>query len=225
MKKTLALMLLLFSFSSVSHAGTETKSLNGLNYQVYTPVSYDASKSYPLVLVLHHSTGRGVDMIERWKEMADKKGYVIVAPDSKEAAVWGIPEEAPHVLAVLDAVKNGYPIEAKRVYVMGFSAGATFAYYFALTEPDIFAAAAALGGRLDWVEEQTRARAGMKAAIPVLVLQGREDIMVSPDAADNAESTLKAAGYLVKKMVIGGLDHTYPSDVNWHAVKWFEKAQ
>ena len=46
-------------------------------YQLYKPDSYDPSKAYPLIIAFHESTGKGILMIDRFQEQAEKKGYLV----------------------------------------------------------------------------------------------------------------------------------------------------
>src|SRR5690606_11022775 len=54
------------------------------SYTAHVPDSYDGNHTLPLVIALHGSGGSAEDGLERmgWAAMADREGFLAVAPDA-----------------------------------------------------------------------------------------------------------------------------------------------
>jgi poly(3-hydroxybutyrate) depolymerase len=80
------------------------------------------------LLVLFHGSGRdGLSLIEPWKKQAEQEGIVLVGPNARNSAEWATPVDGPKfVIDVVEAVKKAHPINPRRVYLFGHSAGAEF---------------------------------------------------------------------------------------------------
>jgi len=95
-------------------------------FYLYVPAS--AKAPAPLIVLLHGSGRNGMSLIEKWKELADKEGVIIVGPDSDGASGWSMPRDGPDFLRdLVEDLKSKYPINPHRVYLFGHSAGAVFA--------------------------------------------------------------------------------------------------
>ena len=102
----------------------------------------------PVVVALHGMGGSenlffdgyGNGIVPR---LASDRGWIVVAP--RVAGLLGA-GPAPPVPAILDELAKRYPIDPKRVYLVGHSMGAGHAVQLAQQEPKRYAAIAALGG-------------------------------------------------------------------------------
>lgn len=102
----------------------------------------------PVVVALHgmggsenlYFDGYGNGIVPR---LATERGWMVVAPRVEGLLGAG---PAPPVPAILDALAKRYPIDPKRVYLVGHSMGAGHAVQLARQEPKRYAAVAALGG-------------------------------------------------------------------------------
>src|SRR5207253_3820492 len=95
-------------------------------FYLYVPAS--AKAPAPLIVLLHGSGRDGMSLIEKWRELADKEGVIIVGPDSEGASGWSMPRDGPDFLRdLVEDLKSKYPINPRRVYLFGHSAGAVFA--------------------------------------------------------------------------------------------------
>ena len=84
------------------------------------------------------------------EDLAEKEGIVLAGPDSTDAVHWASPQDGPLLLRdVVDAVAGKHPIDPRRVYLFGHSAGAVFALQMACLESEYFAAAAVHAGAVD----------------------------------------------------------------------------
>lgn len=92
------------------------------------------------------------------------------------------------------AARERYPVDPERVVLLGFSQGGAMAYEWALSEPGSFAGLVALAS---WLPEPLASAVGEKAGqaeLPVLVLHGTQDTMVSVEMARASRERLRELG-------------------------------
>ncbi|MBM3981255.1 MAG: hypothetical protein FJ304_13395 [Planctomycetes bacterium] len=137
--------------------------------RVYVPRGLDPKKPVPVVVALHGAGGSENLFFEGYgaghivKECRER-GWLLVAPRSGLAFGGG-----PPVPALLDQLAARYPIDPKRVFVVGHSMGAMQAVEQVQKHPGRFAALAALGGG------GTVRDAKAFAQLPVFVGVGEKD--------------------------------------------------
>jgi polyhydroxybutyrate depolymerase len=51
-------------------------------YYLYVPSSIKPGSPAPLVVMLHGSGRVGMSLVEKWKDLAKKEGFIIAGPDS-----------------------------------------------------------------------------------------------------------------------------------------------
>src|ERR1044072_2260429 len=148
----LALTLLLLSSLSVSAKDDIIKELiqsNGKTRAYYLYVPSTIKGPAPLIVMLHGSNRTGVTLVEKWKDYAKKENIIIAGPDATNLRGWGSPQDGPDFLRdLVEELKSKYPINPRRGYLFGHSAGATFALYMSLMESQYFAATAIHAGAL-----------------------------------------------------------------------------
>jgi hypothetical protein len=115
--------------------------------RAYVPRGLDAKKPVPVVVALHDANGSENQFFDTFGNghivtECRKRGWLLVAPRSG----LGFVRTEPPVLAVLEKLAKRYPIDLKRVFIVGQAMGATQALDLAEQHPDKFAAIAALGG-------------------------------------------------------------------------------
>ena len=130
-------------------------------YQVWVPDGYTGSSPRPLVLVLHGCANDPNLMAgaSRFNDVADVEGFIVVYPrqnvTSNGARCWNwqLPVNQargsgePSILAgIVNAVKGNYNVDARRVYVMGISAGGAMTSTMLACYSDVFAAGAVHAG-------------------------------------------------------------------------------
>src|SRR5688572_31024927 len=98
------------------------------SFYLYMPSSVKPESPVPLLVLLHGSNHVGLSLAEKWKELANKEGFIVTAPDSIDSAVWGIPADGPVFMRdLVEELKSKYPINSRKVYLFGHSGGAVFA--------------------------------------------------------------------------------------------------
>lgn len=136
-------------------------------YFIHIPTNYDSSKSVPLVFMLHGTGGDGEVMYQSsgWVELSEKEGFIALFPSSlrykindngelKNITKWNTLPDAEWTFQageagfddikflrkVIDEIKGKYKIDAKRIYLNGFSNGGQMAAKCSIEMSDVLAA-------------------------------------------------------------------------------------
>jgi poly(hydroxyalkanoate) depolymerase family esterase len=115
----------------------------------------------PLVVVLHGCTqnAAGYDRGSGWSRLADKNGFVLLFPEQQRANNPGLcfnwftaidtqrgMGEAASIRAMIEAMDAVHPIQRRRIFVTGLSAGGAMASVRLATYPELFAGGAIIAG-------------------------------------------------------------------------------
>jgi len=177
-------------------------------YYLFVPEGLSAEKPAPLIVMLHGSGRNGLSLVDRWKELAKKEGIIIVGPNSQTSADWKIPGDGPDpIYDLIEALKAKYPIDAKRVYLFGHSAGAVAALYIALLESEYFAAAAVHAGSMRADDGPFIARA--KRKIPISIIVGTNDTFFPLSGVRATRDLLNSHGLNAQLTEIKNHTHSY----------------
>jgi len=216
MKLLLSLTLFLLSVSSVSSVAKDdiTKELiksNGKTraYYLYVPSTIAADAKAPLIITLHGSGRNGITLVEKWKDYAKKEGIILAGPDANNAQGWSAPQDGPDFLRdLIEELKTKYPINPRRVYLFGHSAGACFAIHMSLMESQYFAAAAIHAGALRSQREFELIEIP-KRKIPISIQVGDSDAFFPLKEVRATSNALQEAGFPVDMIEIKNHDHNY----------------
>ncbi len=193
-------------------------------YFLYVPPEAAADRKLPLVLTLHGSGRNGETLVSRWKEKARKEKIVLVGPDSADSVHWASPADGPLFLHdVVEQVKASQPIDGRRVYLFGHSAGAVFAIQMAALESEYFAAAAIHAGSLQPRYFNLFGFAARK--IPYAFWIGTRDRFFPLEEVKATRDALKSRGFPVEYSEIPGHTHDYSSrsdEINDAAWEFFQ---
>ena len=158
-----------FSKSNISATNfTDSIIVDGLKrtWLIHVPLSFDITKSMPLLIALHGGGGTGRNMVKLtmggFDKIADKKGFVVVYPDgiekhwndgrSSEETTYRVHKEniddAGFISALIDYLIKKMNIDPKRVYVTGMSNGAIMTYRLACELAEKIAAIAPVAGNI-----------------------------------------------------------------------------
>jgi len=178
-------------------------------YYLYVPSNIQPSTPVPLVVMLHAMNRTGSSLVEKWKDLAKKEGFIIAGPDAINVkGGWTAPQDGPEFLHdLVEALKAKYPVNPRRVYLFGHSNGATFALEMSLLESQYFAATAVHAGALmdedkDWVELSKR-------KIPMFIQAGEWDEVYPLKVVRETRDLLKASGFPVELTEMKEHDHWY----------------
>jgi poly(3-hydroxybutyrate) depolymerase len=177
-------------------------------YYLYVPSTVKASSTAPLIVMLHGSGRIGISLVEKWKDLAKKEGIIIAGPDSSDTRGWGLPQDGPDYLRdLVEELKAKYPVNPRRVYLFGHSAGASFALEMSLMESQYFAATAIHAGALQPDDFELIDMA--KRKIPIFIQVGDSDQYFPLKAVRATRDALNAKGFSVELMELPGHDHWY----------------
>ncbi|UCH79430.1 MAG: hypothetical protein JSU81_05620, partial [Candidatus Coatesbacteria bacterium] len=121
---------------------------------LYLPPSYDPQRPTPLVVYLHGGVSQleiyddplGYARENEWTGEARKHGWLVLYPFGQKDATWWDEVGMANLRNLLRTVKREYNVDDDRVYMAGFSDGASAAFCWAMVEPTDFAAFVALNG-------------------------------------------------------------------------------
>jgi predicted peptidase len=185
-----------------------------LPYRLIKPSGTEPGKTYPLVLFLHGAGERGTDNAKQlvwfWndkkpsvltrKEFMDTKAFAVVpqCPEGKQwvDVPWGkgsytsppISEPLAITLELMDHLKKVWPIDAKRVSVVGMSMGGYGAFDAAQRRPELFSVVVSICGAGDL------AKAKDIVKLRVWAIHGSEDTVVPVSGSREMIDALKKAG-------------------------------
>jgi poly(hydroxyalkanoate) depolymerase family esterase len=210
-------------------AGTFRSAEGSRNYKLFVP-SRSPEKPLPLVVMLHGCTQSPDDFAAgtRMNFLAEERNCFVVYPEQPSGAnqskCWnwfrtGDQQrdggEPSLIAGITRQVMRDYPIDPKRVYVAGLSAGGAAAAIMAATHADLYAAVGihsglACGAASDLPSAFVAMRqgGGSKIAdggppVPTIVFHGDRDTTVNPKNGDRiVEQSAKAAG--LKAKVVDG---------------------
>jgi predicted esterase len=127
----------------------------GLQYHFFADRKLSADKQYPLCIYLHGSsnTGSGLEKREPGANgFADAAIYddnpsIIIAPEAP-AGTKAFKEIGPKIFSLIDYLVANLPVDRDRIYITGYSMGGMGTWALISERPDLFAAAAPVGGPL-----------------------------------------------------------------------------
>lgn len=222
-------VLILSSVSSVAKDDI-TKELITVNgktraYYLYVPSTVKAQA--PLIVMLHGSNRNGITLVEKWKDYAKKEGIILAGPDAINLRGWSSPVDGPDYLHdLVEELKTKYPINPRRVYLFGHSAGACFALHMSLMESQYFAATAIHAGAL--TSEETELIKLAKRKIPISIQVGDSDPYFPLKPVRATRDALQEAGIPVTLIEIPNHDHWYYdsaakfNETAWEFLKQYE---
>ena len=139
---------------------TFKKSNNELPYRLLLPKNFNKEKKYPVIITLHNSSRIGNDnekqlehLSKIWirPEIYDKYNAIVIVPQfNSRSSVYskdenGILISKPStdvnlVLELLQQIENNYKVDKSRIYLVGYSMGASTAQNLISLSPEKFAA-------------------------------------------------------------------------------------
>lgn len=175
-------------------------------YYLYVPSTMKGPA--PLIVMLHGSNRTGVTLVEKWKDYAKKEGIIIAGPDATNLRGWASPQDGPDYLhELVEELKSKHPINPRRVYLFGHSAGASFSLHMGLMESQYFAAVAIHAGALR--DQDMPVIELAKRKIPISMQIGDSDPLVPLKLVQATRDALKEAGFTVDLIEIENHDHWY----------------
>jgi polyhydroxybutyrate depolymerase len=128
-------------------------------YWVYVPSSYNGSHHVPLVLALHGAGDYGYffAITTGWINLSEENNFIVVCPTGSisypPGFQWNIynwvdsPDDVGFLMALINQIKSDYLIDPSRIYMTGYSNGASMTNTFAFKHANVLAAIATVSGR------------------------------------------------------------------------------
>ena len=178
-------------------------------YCLIVPTSLSDQVPAPILLLLHGSYSSPLDMIPAWTNLAEREGLILAAPKSLAEYGWRIHEDGPELMRdVIDDVASKHPVDRRRLYVFGHSAGAVHALTLGLLESQYFAAVALHAGA--WTDRSSFKVVPLaRRKIPLWIVIGDRDEQFPMPAVRATEAALRDGGLSVTLTIMKGHDHSY----------------
>src|SRR2546423_1263456 len=174
-------------------------------YYMFVPDTVGADP-VPLVIKLHGSGRDGRPLVDLFRAVAAKERFIVVGPDAADRRGWQVPVDGPALFYFLvEAVKAKHPIDGRRVYLFGHSAGASFALTIGLMESEYFAGVAAHAVALQ--RESREQLLGAPRKLPIAMFHGSRDTVIPIATAREARDALLGAGFQVDFRELAGYEH------------------
>jgi poly(3-hydroxybutyrate) depolymerase len=175
-------------------------------YYLFVPDKASPAAPLPMIVLLHGSSRNGNSLVEKWKDLAKKEGIILAGPDSQDSRSWGMTEDGPDfIYEFVEMLKAKYPINPRRVYLFGHSAGAVQALYLSLLESEYFAATAVHAGAMGAEADPFLDRARRK--IPISIFVGTNDEFFPLSVVRATRDALNDQGFKCELTEIK--DHTH----------------
>ena len=168
-------------------ATSTTKENPGISYLLRIPLTYHEDRPSPLLVVLSGGAGFAMDGMISSEEAVSPTDYLVLYPQA--AGYWWTSESARRFDAVFNDVVQRYNVDRDRIYITGFSNGGTGSLYFASLWPQRFAAVVTLMGA-GQCNEQVKAGLGNVRNLPLLLVHGENDPIITPDCSTATEAAL-----------------------------------
>lgn len=166
------------------------------SYLVHVPQEYKQERQWPVVIMFHGGGGKAKAAMwdTGWAAKGDKEGFLTVFPEGTppdptrpgsfigNPQTWNDGSQRPNVgaaqrnvadveffSAILDDLKRRFNVDTRRVYVTGFSNGASMSFRVARELSSVIAAIAPVAGS-DWLSDKKPER-----SVPLLYITGTAD--------------------------------------------------
>jgi phospholipase/carboxylesterase len=177
---------------------------------LYVPSGYAPEHPAPLLVMLHGAGGGGGGTIGYVEGLAEARGVLVLAPDSR-GPTWDVimghygPDVA-YLDRALGVVFAQYAIDPARVAVGGFSDGASYALSIGISNGDLFRQILAFSPGFV-------APAGQRGEPRIYVSHGtRDEVLPIDRCSRRIVPMLRRAGYDVEYREFDG-PHTVPEDI------------
>lgn len=195
------------------------------SYYLFVPESVNKDAPDPLLILLHGSGRDGRILVEHWQKLAEQEGIILAGPNALNSSNWSIPHDAPQfIYELVEELKSKQPIDSRRVYLFGHSAGAITGLMLSLLESEYFAATAVSAGSLRSEDYDLFNDAQRK--IPVALFVGTKDPLFPLKIVRQTRDAFSERKFTVELTEIPNLDHNYyskSSEINKRAWNFLTK--
>jgi poly(3-hydroxybutyrate) depolymerase len=186
---------------------TLTTSGGPRTYYLFVPDSAK-EKPAPLIVTLHGSGRDGRILVEHWQDNARKEGIILAGLDALSREGWSPTADGPHVMhALVEELKSKHPIDPRRTYLFGHSAGAIQGLVMGVLESEYFAAVAVHAGV--FMQHYATFARDAPRKLPMAIWVGTDDRFFPVASVRNTRDGLVELGYPILLTEIKGHTHDY----------------
>ena len=181
------------------------------------PAEYEPSRKWPLRVQLHGGVGRDLrDDPQPQSSRIPGEPQIYIEPQAYWEAAWWHTSQVDNIVGLLDFVKRKYNVDETQAYITGISDGGTGTFFFALREPNPWAACLSLNGQ-PLVLSNRDARIdgnlylGNLANCPLYIVNGDHDPLYPAETVTPLVDAMRKAG-------VTPVYHIQPNerhDVHW----------
>jgi poly(3-hydroxybutyrate) depolymerase len=147
-------------------------------------------------------------LVKKWTKLAKKERIILLGPDAAEPEVWTSQLDGPGFLrAVIEHAGQKAPIDHRRIYIFGHSAGACWALYLAMVEPEYYAAIAVHAGMLS--PSNFAFLENVRRKTPISLQVGTRDKFFPLHGVRATRDEFEKNGFTVELTEIRNHDHWY----------------
>jgi poly(3-hydroxybutyrate) depolymerase len=181
---------------------------SGRSYFLFIPNGLNQATPAPVILLLHGSGRDGWSLVKKWTKLAKKEGIILVGPNAADPEVWTSQLEGPGFLrAVIQHAGQKVPIDYRRIYIFGHSAGACWALYLAIVDPEYYAAIAVHAGMLN--PSNFAFIGNVRRKTPISLQVGTMDKFFPLDGVRATGDAFEKNGFIVELTEIRNHGHWY----------------
>ena len=188
-----------------------------LTYALFVP-EIKAGERFPLLVSLHGAGDTEAPYMNMWKGHGEKNRWMILAPKSM-GPTW-TPYCMVRIVQLIEEFKAKYPVDAKRIYVHGYSNGGNTAALLASVNPGLFAAAVCIHGFPSRAIAARQEGQNLKGTRIFAVAGGKDPCFPLAQVKDTCEG-LKEIGVQVTLHERPDAAHNYPSDLQDKLIEFF----
>lgn len=192
---------------------------NGRDGVLFVPKGYKSDKPTPLLIWLHGAGGSG-NVSENMTALAEEFGFIVLAPDSRDwtwdAILGQYGPDVDYLQRALKQTLTRYNLDRARIWLGGFSDGASYSLSLGISYGDIFTKIyAGAPGVMQPIEANGKPK--------IFISHGRQDqTMPIDDTSRKFVPRLKALGYDVTYEEYDAR-HQLPPEMLRKVIEWFNK--
>lgn len=189
-------------------------------YAIYVPGSYDPAKASGLLVWLHGGVSRA-ELYENpleyaqdnyFQPLAEELGMLMLYPFGQQGATWWDETGMENISGLVRDVKRGYNIDDDRVYMLGYSDGASAGFAWGMLRPSDFGGFIALSGHIGVgsLDGDLLTYASNLANTPLYAVTSFDDgLYPSAQMRTTLQMALRAGGDVLYREQEGGHDFSY----------------
>lgn len=192
-------------------------------YRVQIPKLVKTGSTYPMVVLLHGLDSKANSILKQWGTLDGMDNYYILAPQAppkkrfnKMISSWKKNEDGIYLQELILLVSKKFQVDSKKIYLVGYSAGAPMAMHLVNANPKMFGKLALVGGGKLAQGDSTEGFSGLK----IYMLGAQKDPLFNRNQIQIMSQLFKNAGATVKWEIARGETNAGLVDRSRRVVEW-----